>query len=182
MIGRCRENCLTNPHFAAEESGFLSETRILGVRLIVLLLICAWSVLYPRTAAAQGSITNATPCFAGDSLTKVSSAGVRGIASQPVLNLNGSQISFWSTNDLVPPTNADGNIEVFLENTNTLTKTQVTNSLGSILGGFNLAPSIDASGKHLAFYSDRDLVPGQNSDGNFEIFLATLGSGRRLEH
>ena len=71
----------------------------------------------------------------------------------------------------------DGNLEVFLYDSTTLSYTQVTSSTGSILGGFNLWPTLNASGTLMAFASDRDLTGG-NSDGNFEIFVADVsGTG-----
>ena len=53
------------------------------------------------------------------------------------------------------------------------THTQITSSTG----GGNFAPSINSDGTRIAFYSDGDLVPGGNADGNSEIFLWTSGSG-----
>lgn len=49
------------------------------------------------------------------------------------------------------------------------THTQLTSSNG----GDNFEPSINADGTRIAFRSSRDLIPGSNADGNFEIFLAT---------
>ena len=38
-------------------------------------------------------------------------------------------------------------------------------------GGFNSLPSISSAGGLIAFASDRDLVTGDNVDGNSEVFL-----------
>ncbi|MBN1937895.1 MAG: DUF11 domain-containing protein [Anaerolineae bacterium] len=83
--------------------------------------------------------------------------------------------------------NADGNIEVFLAElgvsslitqTYEVTFTQMTSSTGSILGGFNLWPSMNYTGTRLVLFSDRDLeynplvgTQSRNADQNFEIFM-----------
>jgi Tol biopolymer transport system component len=94
-----------------------------------------------------------------------------GINNEPAVNADGTRIIFWSTADPVG-LNPDGNIEVFLLTTSAGGNTikQISNSTGSILGGFNLSPSIDDAGDRMAFFSDRDLI-GQNPDNNFEVYL-----------
>ena len=84
--------------------------------------------------------------------------------------------------------NSDGSVEIFVADTTILSPTvpgrtvrQVTESNGNILGGFNIMPDV-ACGQvseptptvrtYAVFASDRDLEPGKNSDGGFEIFLA----------
>jgi len=136
-------------------------------------LLCAWilSLVIVQPVAAQSSITPSSPCFASTNLTNISGGGTRGITNQPVISGNGGRVAFWSVNN-IGGGNEDGNIEVFVDETGNKAVTQLTNSVGSILGGFNLQPSINADGTVIAFYSDRDLVTGENSDGNFEIFLA----------
>jgi uncharacterized repeat protein (TIGR01451 family) len=76
------------------------------------------------------------------------------------------------------PENPDGNIEIYVADVETpelgvtedVTFTQVSRSLGSILGGFNLQPSVSGDGSRVAFFSDRDLI-GTNNDQNFEILV-----------
>jgi uncharacterized repeat protein (TIGR01451 family) len=121
--------------------------------------------------AAQIEITPNAPCFQSANLTNLASTSTRGITNQPVISGNGARVAFWSTNAWANGGNADGNIEIFVGETNSRAILQLTDSVGSILGGFNLEPSINAAGTRIAFYSDRDLV-GSNADGNFEIFLA----------
>lgn len=53
---------------------------------------------------------------------------------------------------------------------------QITNTTG----GNNRTPSINADGTRIAFVSDCDLTGG-NIDANFEIFLATLANGPRVD-
>ena len=122
------------------------------------------------TNLESASLTAPAPQAAGSiSFTQVTSTDI-GINNEPSLNANGSRVAFWSTADLTGG-NADGNIEVFLLalDSGGITFTQISNSTGSILGGFNLSPSIDDAGNQLAFFSDRDLT-GRNPDNNFEIF------------
>ncbi len=101
----------------------------------------------------------------------------KGYLGQPVLNSDGTRLAFWSTADLVG-TNPDGNVELFYGNVDLvgscITVNQITDSTGGILEGFNLGPSINAAGDRIAFFSDRDLVSGGNTDHNFEIFLARI--------
>jgi uncharacterized repeat protein (TIGR01451 family) len=105
-----------------------------------------------------------------------------GFESQPAVNRDGSRVAFWSTGDLDGDParhNHDGNIEIFLAElglAGRITYTQVTSSAGSILGGFNLSPAMDDEGDTIAFFSDGDLVEGQNADHNFEVFVAQVNS------
>ncbi len=89
----------------------------------------------------------------------------------PVISADGTRIAFSSSSNPMG-TNADGNSEIFLW-TSPSTITQLTNTTS----GGNSAPSINADGTRIAFYSDRNVVPGGNPDGNFEIFLWTQGIG-----
>ena len=105
------------------------------------------------------------------------------ISSQPALNAGGDVVAFWSTGNLDPRgQNPDGSIELYaaqLQSAGPAVITQVTNSSGSILGGFNLWPSLSANGTKIAFASDRDLT-GQNPEVNFEVFVAQMGPGRAV--
>jgi uncharacterized repeat protein (TIGR01451 family) len=105
------------------------------------------------------------------------------INSQPALSAGGGVVAFWSTGNLDPRgLNADGSIELYaasLPPTGAAVVTQVTNSSGSILGGFNLWPSVNGDGTKIAFASDRDLI-GQNPESNFETYVAKLGPGNNV--
>ncbi|MBN2007544.1 MAG: VCBS repeat-containing protein [Anaerolineae bacterium] len=98
-----------------------------------------------------------------------------GVSSQPAINYDGTHIAFWSTGRFTGE-NSDGNIEVFLADINgdVVKYTQVTSSTGSILAGFNLAPTINYKGNRIAFFSDQDLISEYNPDHNFEIFMAEI--------
>jgi uncharacterized repeat protein (TIGR01451 family) len=111
-------------------------------------------------------------------------AATMGYVGQPALNSDGTRLAFWSTANLVGG-NPDGNIELYYGQIDRvdscITVTQITSSTGSILQGFNLGPSLNAAGDRVAFFSDRDLIPGENPDLNFEIFLARVtGTGISL--
>ncbi|HHN93485.1 MAG TPA: PKD domain-containing protein, partial [Anaerolineae bacterium] len=101
-----------------------------------------------------------------------------GVNSQPAISGDGSRVVFWST--WPGDGNQDGSIEIILADVRpdgSVEYTAVTSSTGSILGGFNLAPSISRDGSRVAFFSDRDLT-GENEDRNFEVFLAEVdGNG-----
>jgi len=114
-----------------------------------------------------------------------------GVDSQPAINNDGTRIVFWSTGRH-GAANADGNIEIFLARDGTAYPMQLTDSRGTILGGFNLGPTINGAGNYVAFFSDQDLLgtnntgaqvvlsntgqllEQQNRDRNFEIFMAEI--------
>ncbi len=134
--------------------------------------------------AASNSTCLAIPIASLTSPTVPWITTTKGYVGQPVLNSDGTRLAFWSTADLVGA-NPDGNIELFYGKIDRvhscITITQITSSEGGILEGFNLGPSINAAGDRIAFFSDRDLVPGGNADLNFEIFLASdTGTGISL--
>ena len=112
------------------------------------------------------AVANGAPPVSGVQVT----TSTIGINNEPSVNGDGTRVAYWSTANTTG-NNPDGNIELYLLITDTggLSVTQITSSTGSILGGFNLSPSIDRAGARVAFFSDRDLV-GLNPDFNFEIF------------
>jgi len=81
------------------------------------------------------------------------------------ISANGMRIVFLSNRDLTG-NNADGNVEIFLYDTQTNSFTQVTNATA----GITSSPVINGNGTHIAFSSTLDLT-GNNADGNREIFL-----------
>lgn len=116
--------------------------------------------LFDTTSGTTTQVTNGTGNF----------------TIRPSISASGTRIAFQSELDLKPgnPGNSDGNFEIFLFDTSTSTLTQITNSVG----GSNGFPSINATGTRIAFVSSADLTPGSpgNSDGNFELFLASAAS------
>lgn len=160
-------------------------------------LTLGWTIFSHGTQPLYGqgsTISVQNPCMLpAANLTHIRSSGAAspGITNDPHLNSDGTSVSFWSTHDLVEGSNTDGNIEVYLaqiermdednfSNSRSITLTQITSSTGSILGGFNLAPTTagqklsNADNRRVTFFSDRDLVAGQNGDASFEVFLAEL--------
>ncbi len=139
---------------------------------------------------ADASQQAAAATTAGISVLRITNVGFE---SQPAINADGTRLAFWSTGEMdqnIDPVtktalrhNADGNIEIFWArrdaSTGVISYTQVTSSTGSILGGFNLHPSIDREGNTIAFFSDfadARLLPNSNPDHNFEIFVAEISA------
>lgn len=88
------------------------------------------------------------------------------------LSGDGMTVAFASTCD---PSGANGdsgqpNMEIFVYHAAAKTITQLTHTIRD----FNHTPSIDHSGRRIAFGSDRDIHRGANLDENSEIFLAVI--------
>ncbi|HYX28378.1 MAG TPA: Calx-beta domain-containing protein [Pyrinomonadaceae bacterium] len=96
-------------------------------------------------------------------------AGSRAVA--PAVSQDGSRIAFASKDDPLG-TNADGNSEIFLFDGTKLIQVTTTSpaSLANRTTDGNFQPSISDDGRFVAFSSNRNLT-GQNSDGNFEVFV-----------
>jgi Tol biopolymer transport system component len=94
----------------------------------------------------------------------------------PSLGPNGQTIVFASDRDLVAGGNTDLNSEIFLVNVDGTGLTQLTHTTGGDPNNFggNSHPRLDASGHWVTFSSDRDLLPGRNTDGNHELFLVRV--------
>ena len=107
---------------------------------------------------------------AGPTTTAVTSAA-SGASDGPSISGNGSRIAFRSTANLGGG-NADANQEIFLWSSTGPTTTQVTVTTGGSSDG----PSLSSDGTRLALRSNRDLVPGGNTDLTNEIY-AYDGSG-----
>lgn len=150
---------------------------LLSVLLVAGMLLSVQTAL--ASAGVIGSVDGAPPTYKGTrSCTAFPiTSKIDGISGQATVNDDGSRAVFWSTADY-SANNPDHNLEVFLailDGETVLRYTQITSSTGSVLGGFNLAPSISSDGRKVAFFSDRDLT-GQNPDGNFEIFVADVSA------
>lgn len=117
----------------------------------------------------------------GSGLTQLtSSVGGIGVI-EPQISWSGQKIVFASDRDLISGGNADGNYEIFTINVDGTGLTQLTNTTGGrFIYGFqgNTGPCFDPKGVKIVFSSDRDLIPGGNSDGNNDLFMMnTDGSG-----
>lgn len=111
--------------------------------------------------------------------TTVSNPGAFG-AQNVGINKNGTVVVFSSDGDLVAGGNADGNFEIFTINADGTGIAQLTHTTGGIPDNFGGCshPSFSPNGSQILFASDRDLISGQNSDNNQEMFLMNAdGSG-----
>lgn len=95
-----------------------------------------------------------------------------GSNEDPKIDAAGTRIVFHSTADLTGE-NPDGNSEIFLCDLRTRKITQITKTIGV----YNNRPKISALGNRVVFSSPADLT-GQNPDGNYEIFLYSVNTGR----
>lgn len=148
--------------------------------LVLLIALAAGGLLAAPVHAQEGGIR----CTTTTAQSLIPTGQGVFFSAEPRSTERGDVIFFWSTGDLEGNGgNSDSNIELFRSqlvfNANGIgspTFRQITRSTGSILGGFNLAPDVSADGRYLAFFSDRH-YPGSgfdNTDGNFEIFVADL--------
>ena len=122
----------------------------------------------------------------GTGLTQLTfTSGGLGI-NEPAISPNGQKVVFAAAMDLVPGSNPDLNSEIFVVSIDGSGLVQVTHSTGGDPNNFggNTHPRLDPAGRRITFSSDRDLVPGGNSDGNHELFLINVdGTGlRQLTH
>ncbi|MCJ7739098.1 MAG: PKD domain-containing protein, partial [Anaerolineae bacterium] len=151
-----------------------------------------WLPVTESMQTADGASVSDSPGAAptADNVDRITQYAL-GVNSRPTLSEDSARVAFWTTGRLTGR-NDDGNIEIFLADIavdGSIRYTQITSSTGSILGGFNLGPTIDDAGERIAFFSDQDLV-GLNPDHGFEIYLAEIGgtvvitqvtdSGRKL--
>ena len=98
------------------------------------------------------------------------------------LSGSGDQIVFAADRDLISGQNSDLNAEIFLIHSDGSGLIQLTHSTGGDPENFggNSHPRLDPMGRKVTFSSDRDLVPGSNSDGNHELFVVNVnGAGLR---
>ncbi len=147
------------------------------------------SLLARPANAEAGPAPSAPPTTCIDSGMPLPPSGNYDLIVRPALSVNSRRVAFVSTGNIdftapntISGTNYDQSIELMLvqlDGSGGATYKALTNSPGSILGGFNLAPSISADGRRVAFFSDRDLT-GQNTDRNFEIFFADVDASLRV--
>lgn len=95
----------------------------------------------------------------------------------PALNGDGSLLAFSSREDLVPGSNPDGSIEIFLFDCQTAEFAQITDSLP---GSGPSWISLSDDGLRLAFLWSGPLA-GMNLDGSFEIFAYDVPSDTLLQ-
>ena len=83
----------------------------------------------------------------------------------PSINSDGTRIAFASNAD-INGGNPEGNLEIYLFDTNSMITTQITEETA----GDSFDSSINSDGTRIAFSSDAD-INGGNPEGNEEIFL-----------
>lgn len=86
----------------------------------------------------------------------------------PSVDAQAELVAFTSFCDLARGQNTDGNSELFIKNVGGGGLKQLTHTTGDV-GVYE--PSLSPGGGLVAFASALDLVPGQNTDGNNEIFV-----------
>jgi Tol biopolymer transport system component len=127
-------------------------------------------------------LSSASTCAANPHLTFIQltatsacPSGTGGGNAQVSLDAKLLKVVFSSNCELVPGSNMDGNLEIYFMNVDGTGLKQLTSTLGG-LGSFE--SSVNLAGTKVVFASDRDLIPGQNADGNVEIFSMYIdGSG-----
>lgn len=128
-------------------------------------------VAFQSTAdvVAGGNADGSTEVFLHDvvtaTTTQITSFGSGG-SYYPALSADGAWITFHSDRDLVPGSNLDASIEIFLYNIAGGTFTQVTD----LTGPESYSPSINSDGTKIAFVSFNNPV-GSNPDFNNELFV-----------
>ncbi|MGB7293422.1 MAG: hypothetical protein WBD99_14700 [Thermodesulfobacteriota bacterium] len=111
--------------------------------------------LFNTNTAATTQITDTTTGFG---------------SANPSINSDGIMIAFQSSQDITG-SNADGNLEIFLFNSNTVTFSEITDTMGEL----NVSPVVNSDVSKIAFNSTADIT-GNNLDENSEIFLFDTNS------
>jgi uncharacterized repeat protein (TIGR01451 family) len=121
-----------------------------------------------------GKVDRGRSCITVTQITSSTGGILTGFNLGPSINADGTKIAFFSDRDLVG-SNTDYNFEIFLASITDsgISMTQITSTTDRV----NVFPSLDELGNQVAFASDQDFggTPS-NSDGNQEIFVATIGS------
>ncbi|MCH9648906.1 MAG: hypothetical protein K0U98_11760 [Deltaproteobacteria bacterium] len=87
------------------------------------------------------------------------------------LSSDDSTLAYDAQSEVLPGGNPEFNLEIFLQDVASGQVIQVTETTD----GINTAPAVTGDGSRVAFLSNNDLVPGNNTDGNFEVFVYDAG-------
>jgi Tol biopolymer transport system component len=127
------------------------------------LLSLALAAAFLPAAHAAGPLT-----LTVQQLTSTGPECTGGGSYYPSIDAQATTVAFTSYCDLVHGKNADGNSELFVKKTDGTGLKQLTHTTGGLV---SMEPSLSPDGTLIAFASNADLVPGGNTDGNFEIFV-----------
>lgn len=150
----------------AIDAGFATNPKVSGMGSIV--------VFSSDTDLTGDNPANDTQIFSinsdGSNLTQVTN--LRLVPNNLWISDDGSTIAFEGVGDPFG-TNADGSWEIFAMDIDGANLAQLT-----VSDGDSFVPKLSDNGSLVAFTSQEDLVPGGNTDGNYELFVAqTDGSG-----
>lgn len=95
----------------------------------------------------------------------------------PGLSADGRRLVFISNADLTPPHNAAGLDQVFLFDASSGRYIQITRIQASAIHRTVDHPRLSGDGETVVFVSNADLVTGENTDGNLELFLYEVEPG-----
>src|SRR5437660_1120827 len=102
-------------------------------------------------------------------------------SAAPSISADGQRVVFLGDGDLIPGQNPDHVLQVFLYDANDRRYSQLTHIRSATENQFILKPQLSGNGDSVVLTSDADLVPGQNEDGNEEVFVFDLQSNRVIQ-
>src|SRR5438105_643049 len=99
-------------------------------------------------------------------------------SASPSISADGQRLVFLGDGDLIPGQNPNHVLQVFLYDARDRRYTQLTHFQNATENQFILKPQLSGNGDSVVLTSDADFVPGQNEDGNEEVFVFDLRSDR----
>ena len=115
-------------------------------------------------------------------LQRVESVTPPGVFSDsPSISADGRLVVFLSDGDLTPGQNPDRLLQLFLYDAADHRYTQLTHFRSDTESRYILKPQLSGNGDTVVLTSDADFVPGQNEDGNEEVFVFDLRSNQVIQ-
>ena len=103
-------------------------------------------------------------------------------SDSPSISADGQRVVFLSNGDLIPGQNPDQQVlQLFLYDYRDRRYTQLTHFRSDTVNRTVLKPQLSGNGDSVVLTSDADFVPGQNADGNDEVFSFDLRSNRVIQ-
>jgi Tol biopolymer transport system component len=102
-------------------------------------------------------------------------------SDSPSISADGQRVVCLSSGDLIPGQNPDRVLQLFLYDARDHQYTQLTHFRSDLEYRSILKPQLSGSGDSVVLTSDADFIPGQNEDGNEEVFLFDLRSNRVVQ-